>query len=472
VSKTIAKKVGAWAAKKAAEERTKKKVADDGVSEVQPADPPQPEAEKVDMYWDLKSKSFWGLDYHGKWIQFDKGQVKTLLKLKNFSEHRYHGRPIHELDFRMLEIQLRHNVDFAGPLGGYPAGTHKIGGFNILVSSGFKLQTPKRGTWRTLKTLVQQLLGKQAVYFYGWCKSAIAALRAGPLFAPGQMLAVAGPSGCGKSYLQIITTEILGGRGTKADKVITGRTDFNNHLFGSEHIYLEDSLPANDIKSRRAIGAEIKKLLVNQVQEITKKGCDALCLTPFVRLSVSLNEDANNLLVLPPYEPSTWEKIILLKASPATFPYEAGDLAARHRHFETIKAEIPAFLWHLDQWKIPPELRDKRYGVKSWHNPELLEELFRLSPEKRLLDIIDTSGILEGEVGCFIGTSRDLEAKLRENDRTGEVSGLLSYHTACGQLLRKLAEKHPERVSVRETGGHKQEWTILHESAAGGDARE
>jgi phage/plasmid-associated DNA primase len=113
--------------------------------------------------------------------------------------------------------------------------------------------------------------------------------------APGQALVLVGPANGGKSLLQDIVTAILGGRQAKPSSFMTGATHFNGHLAGAEHLRISDENPLTDIRSRRNLGAQIKNICVEASQNIEDKHRTAITFKPFWRLSISLNDEPENL---------------------------------------------------------------------------------------------------------------------------------------------------------------------------------
>ncbi len=59
------------------------------------------------------------------------------------------------------------------------------------------------------------------------------------------------------------------------------------------------------------------------------------------------------------------------------------------RFWDRLMLEMPAFLHHLEQWQVPDELADSRYGITPYQHPEIVEELEQTTPELRLLELID-----------------------------------------------------------------------------------
>jgi hypothetical protein len=95
---------------------------------------------------------------------------------------------------------------------------------------------------------------------------------------------------------------------------MTAQTSFNSDLFKAEHLIIADETPATGYSERQAFGAGIKNMVAEPMQRLHAKGRDAMMLEPFWRVSMSLNDEPENLMVLPPYNKSMKDKLILLKA--------------------------------------------------------------------------------------------------------------------------------------------------------------
>ena len=94
---------------------------------------------------------------------------------------------------------------------------------------------------------------------------------------------------------------------------MTGMTPFNGEMFKAEHLVIEDNAASTDIRARRSFGSLLKTITVNDHQPCYAKGKQAVSLTPFCRLSISVNDEPENLMVLPPIDESIEDKLILLR---------------------------------------------------------------------------------------------------------------------------------------------------------------
>jgi hypothetical protein len=395
----------------------------------------------------------------GRWISVDERSIRRHLKERGFPDHHLPSEPLSKLERVLNQIQLEQNVDYAAPLAGYRAGRYQINSRPILVTDSPKLIQPVAGEWPILRDIFQMFVDPihdQRPYFFGWLKQQQATLRAGQ-WQPGQALVIAGPVDTGKSLVQLIITDISGGRSANCFAFMTDRTSFNSDLFRAEHLTIEDNAESADIRTRRHFGAVLKQFCVNQNQNCHGKHQVALTLTPFWRLSISVNDDPERLLVLPPIDPDIADKIILLKVHWRPMPMPTASPDEKAIFWKAIQAELPAFVHFLLGYEIPVELRSPRFGITHFHHPELLAALNELSPETRLLGLIDQvifgPSLLDhwnfpGAVRPdWTGTASELTGVLTSDGKMGyEARRLLPSSNACGNYLRRLANQWPDRV--------------------------
>lgn len=422
---------------------TKKNPKPETPPEGEPA-PKKPNA--IEVFYDAGNKSFWAQNGIGEWQEITKENLGLILRSNWYSTYEKLTNSLTILESKLLDIIQHHAVHFAGRIAGRYPGMTEICGDKVLITRGPRVPEPKRGPFHLIRKLVKELLGEQGRYFYAWMKASYSALRAGPPFPPGQLLAVAGPVGSGKSLLQMLTTEMLGGRMAKCYRYLSGQTPFNGDMIGCEHLCIEDEVAKSDIRTRRYFGSSLKSLLVNKQQSAHPKGRPAFTTEPFWRVTMTLNDEPEALMILPPLDTDLADKVTLLQATTATMPYPSAEIPTMGAYWSALKAEIPAYLHALGRWEIPEELRDLRYGVKAFQNGELLRKLTSLSPESKLWTLILQSGLLDNATQGWSGSSVDLEKELIERDKSGQLKELLFYPTACGAYLGRLCKSMPANV--------------------------
>lgn len=414
-----------------------------------------------ELFYHAKSKDYFIQNDRGMWITVNEGSAKRHLISQGFSGEKNNG--ISPLDTCLSNLQLRQDVQYAASLAGYDSGLYEINTRRILVTDSPKLIEPKKGDWPLLEGIFEGMFSDpahdQRPYFFGWLKVGVGALRA-KQWQPGQVLAMAGPIQSAKSLIQGLVTKALGGRSAKPYQYMTGVTAFNADLFAAEHLMIEDVAESTDIRKRRAFGANIKAFAVNQEQHCHGKNQQALTLTPRWRVSITLNDEPERLLVLPPLDEDISDKITLLNVAKREMPMPTATPKEQAVFWNALMAELPAFLHYLDQWPIPPELKSPRFGIIHYHHPVLLAALEALSPELQLLEMVDAEVFHDAlrRENPWVGTAADLRTYLtgenRDNRRAAET--LLHSPVAAGTHLARLAAKRAERVSLRRINGVSQ----------------
>ncbi|MEI8290580.1 MAG: hypothetical protein WCH99_14010 [Verrucomicrobiota bacterium] len=417
------------------------------------------------VYYHATEASYWRGDHSGRWIKINESYAKNFIADYGYSKCPEVPGANSEVESCVMRVQERQNIAYAGSLAGHDAGFYRAGENQILVTDSPMFITPKAGTWPTLNALFSSMLDDDEIsqcsqwpYFMGWIKSAMNSFRA-RRWTASQMLAMAGPVGSGKSLTQNLLTVMFGGRCAKPYQFMMGATNFNAHMFGAEHQVLEDESERVDIRSRRNFAANIKTILTGRDQNCHGKNKTALILQPRWRMSLSLNDDAERLQVLPPLDSDVRDKIIILKAHKADMPLPTGTPELDAVFWNTMVAELPAFLHAIDQWEIPAELADARYGIRAYHHPEIVAKLEQTAPELRLMELIDRVIFGVGEPvldysrvpAPFVGSAMEIENKLVGKFSTVqyEARNLLTWQNATGAYLGRLRESTVDYVRGR-----------------------
>jgi hypothetical protein len=237
-------------------------------------------------------------------------------------------------------------------------------------------------------------------------------------------------------------------------------------MFKGEHQMLEDENESIDIRSRRHFAGNIKTILTNMNQNCHGKNREALTLQPVWRMTLSLNDDPERLLVLPPFDADVRDKIIVLKANKAQMPMPTTTSEDEEKFWITLVSELPAFLHFVEQYQVPAELQDRRYGIAAFQHPEIVEKVQETTPEMKLLELID-SELWHGDLNPddWEGSAAKLEKKLVRNESgvQYEARRLLNWPNATGSYLARLRESRAEhvkgRVNSRKVNGNTV-WTI------------
>jgi len=249
---------------------------------------------------------------------------------------------------------------------------------------------------------------------------------------------------------------------------MAGETPFNSHIFGAEHQMVEDEVPLTDIKARRKFGAHIKQITATDEALNHAKNKHALMSSVFRRLSISCNDEPENLLILPPLDVSIRDKISIFKINGGPMPMPTETDEERKAFRTAIHKSLPGYKHYLVNSKIPDEIRGTRYAVKEYQHPDILDVLNALSPEQRLEDIIDACLFNTGlgpveqvKAKPWEGSATDLERELTNDNSLmkHEARKLFCFNNAGGTYLHRLSNRKPEKY--RQVRTHdKRLWTI------------
>ena len=396
-----------------------------------------------------------------EYVPYTKTTLKLILKSFGLRGRAHDDELLSPIDSLIADVSYTKSVAYAGRLAGIRRGCYQMNGKRVLVTADPTIIEGKKGQTPLIESVVKQLfqIGEvdQRPRIYGWLKMARKAMLEGfPM--PGQALVLAGPRNAGKNLFQDIITEMLGGRAEKPYRYMVGRSEFNGDLFGAEHLCIADEVPFYDMPSRRVFGSKIKDICVNSLQSCHGKHKEALTLFPLWRLSISVNDEAENLVMLPPLEESIEDKIMLLKVSRAIMPMPSDSPQHRMEFWDAVRAEIPSFIHFVENYEIPEELKESRFGIQAFQHPELVEVLKEMTHENRLMELMQI--IVIPENGVWKGTLEQLETQLLEDSTyKRQLEKLLYYPTALMTYMRRLQKSMPERVRHFKSNG-KTMWEL------------
>src|SRR5260370_19810970 len=105
---------------------------------------------------------------------------------------------------------------------------------------------------------------------------------------------------------------------------------------------VEDDIPLTDIKARRKFAAHIKQITATDEVLNHAKNKQALSLPVFWRLTISCNDEPENLMILPPMDESITDKVILFKVNSGAMPLPSETGEERTALRNALQAELPA----------------------------------------------------------------------------------------------------------------------------------
>lgn len=442
-------------------------------------------AAKHQLWW-LNGSDRWFLPHARNgvpgWLDMNVSQLKGMLKIAGIHAGKEDGQTSSQFEKLIVHTMKTRAVDFAASIAGSAAGIAEIGTARVLIRDSPRLVTPQEGDFSPVMDFIEALLGgderRQVAHFIGWLKIAVDALYEGSRRS-GQCLVLIGPPDCGKSRVQHqLITPVLGGRAADPKSYFFGETNFNNELIGSEHLLIEEIPSKTRYDDRQFFGERIKEVVANDTERLHAKNRDAVTVSAFHRLTISLND--SKLHVLPPVTQDMRDKLIVLRVQPCPQYWERfADAPDPRKAFrDTIAGALPAFVHALrHEFTIPEELRSRRFGVKDYQHPDVLEAMFEQEQESLLLLLIDKeiftahpvgAGVVEARETPWEGDMQDLKDVLTADDSSvgSSARSLCKDLAFVGILMRKLAEQSPLRVQKGKRSADKRPWIIQPPPAA------
>ena len=211
----------------------------------------------------------------------------------------------------------------------------------------------------------------------------------------GHILAIAGKPGGGKSlFAEMIATPLFG-LAAKAARYLTGATDFNSDLVGSELQIMDDDGGERTAAARAQFGSNLKAIAAGSKSvSCHGKGVDAYSVNPLWRCIVCLNDDEQAMGAFPSLGEgdcdSIGDKVLLLKCFNEEIPF-TGQADQQDMLEGAVTSELAAFAYFVDNYVIPDEIKKGvcRFGFDEYHHPDLLETLNQDSNERTLLSMSD-----------------------------------------------------------------------------------
>jgi len=191
----------------------------------------------------------------------------------------------------------------------------------------------------------------------------------------GQAVFLMGTAGIGKGLLSGIVSGLVGGS-TKAEALLTGRTDFGGEVYNAPLMRVDDMIGLDTRAAVINFTEGIKGRVANDTQQFHQKHQKPAPIPWFGRIMVTLNDDEESKSVLPDFGSTVEDKISLFEASPILSKF-VSDFATWAERQNVLKQEMPAFAAYLlgHHKGIAADRLDSRWGVKAYHFPRLRVEV-------------------------------------------------------------------------------------------------
>jgi hypothetical protein len=422
-------------------------------------------------YWHLKGEIWEDLNTDSTKLRLEKQHEldKTRVYVGN-----------NDLESALEFINHHNRVAAVYAIGGYTPGLYCIApGQMMLVPTGFTMIEPNRtgGCFGPLR-LLRQILPKdkdgrdQLRYAIAMWKVRRQSLN-DRSFAPGQVQVFVGPKNCGKTWIQEqIITPLLGGREGEPFAYLSGDTRFNDDLLGAEHLKMSDEIATPEADKRRNMGTKLKGFIFNTSKRVEAKGATPTRIKhSFCHVTISSNDETEDLKVIPLLNDSTMDKISLFQCAK---PEKGFPPFEKRKAFAAESAKhLPALAAFIDRFEIPRSMRTseeaQRCGVDTYRNPKVQEMLVGISSEHKFFEamsLIFTEAPSSPDSGEPIimpapvmgGATKIYAYMLARNQAL--TKSVCSSVGACGTFLSRLVKSNDYPVTESFQHNHKKVYTI------------
>jgi hypothetical protein len=215
----------------------------------------------------------------------------------------------------------------------------------------------------TISNWAEIMFGEEQLkYELAWLGWAYRNARAGHP-ASGHAQFLVGPPNCGKT---LWNTQILGnlfGGHIKASEYLCSKTEFNDYLFEFGLLTVDDEAPTANPQARVAFTSKIKEFVANDEFSVNGKFKKPGRVRWRGRVSVTLNQDATSLQLLPDLEMSVRDKLMIFQCRKfkGFFP----------GFTNALQKELPHFASYLNSIEVPEDMVENRFGVKAYLNKDI-----------------------------------------------------------------------------------------------------
>jgi hypothetical protein len=372
------------------------------------------------------------------WVAYNKDDIKLLLAVKyNMSAQKIGSSS--NIDRTLSFIQETCSINDVCALSGYNEGLNIIDGKRVLITESPNHMTPQKGTtqdYRYIDELLTQMLGvEQKEYFLAWLYYSLVNLRGldgKPFDVLGQAIFFVGYKGSCKTLLLDIITHCLGGRYSDPHQYLTGGTTFNEHMFRSEVLVIDDK-PGKNYEENADFSMHIKNVVASTKQYRHAKGFTPKQYSVKWRLLVALNlENTDSLKTIPTLDDSMTDKISLFKITKPNLDIPKEILENAFSLRALFAKEIPYFLYYLlNEHKIRDEIKDPKYrfGVKEYMNQEIMDIAMSNPAYISLIEILNDHILVKREISISFTITELIDVLSRRHiklDRQYASSGAMS----------------------------------------------
>lgn len=419
----------------------------------------------VEGVW-YDGKTYWYQSADDKWEGRAEKEMNRWLKVDSgLSSIQERGTTFSEVDQALHMIDQHCRVAGAAPFVYLPPGMIDFQGKRVLNTARVKPLTAAddihdwgdRFPW--ISNFLENFFDseEQLIRFICWLKRFyVSAVDGQPL--QGQAIFIAGDAGQGKTLLSNkIVSGLVGGH-QDAAQFLLGASSFNKELFHNGLWTVDDATPGDSAADHKKFSSLLKKVTANTTFEYSAKFHDAVMVEWTGRVIITGNLDAESLRILPDLETSILDKLMLFKAATIDKKFPP-----RHELESTIAKELPYLAAFLTEFEMPSEClsHEQRYGILSYHHPELRCAAGETTDAAVLEEIINTwiaERMRNKETIPWVGTATAFMQEIFLDEVLRSVVGRNSARWFGIQLGKLEAQR---RGVKSERHGNKKIYTVF-----------
>jgi len=284
----------------------------------------------------------------------------------------------------------------------------------------------------------------------------------------GQVMIIAGPPGVGKTYFSNVFLSRLMGGSVPVEEMIFDGAAFNGAMMNRGVWCIDDCTrifrSVSSAREKEKFTATIKNVASVGNYLFNEKYHKAVSVTCLPRLLITTNDDVESIQILPALDQNNGDKVTMLRTRGAE--HHVKFLATHEENRAVLEKELPYYASWLLAQDFPLAEKDTRFGVKSYHHPDLVAMSEQNSPESELISLLhvwikeraENAKIPVGEI-IWTGT---VTLMLRELEMDCTMQARLRYHSPKGLsvMLVKLAGRNAPGIEFKDKRDKTREWRL------------
>jgi hypothetical protein len=400
--------------------------------------------------------AYWRLVEAGGYVTMTVDQMRRELRVvHHVSGSSRDGNPS-DVDKVMNIVEHKQSIHGAAPFIHNPKKLVVLDGKRYLNTSVVECIKPSNqsGIWgdgfQFIAGLIDQQFDPEArCHLINWLAHFFQSALKGRLSKGTALIIVGGPKR-GKTLLSNKVIGGLVGGCVDASDYLLGESNFNSEMFERAVWAIDDSLGAVNHHNRTQFTNRLKKTVANHQFKCEAKFRVPITLPWHGRIIITANDDTESLQILPNMDMTIRDKVSLLMIkgdAPVVNVANPGDL---------VDSELPAFAHWLQEYAIPEEVKDGRFGVEAYHDAKLLEEAVDSSPSAVFREMFSVwrKSIMADEAPepiCMTAT----EILNNMKGQLGPVSSSIgcTKEQTLGRRLTALSRLEPTWLKKTKSGG-------------------